>query len=142
MADLYVNRRLTIRDAELDTTAARSSGPGGQNVNKVNSKVTLKWSPGSCEALDPQWRKRLTSRYRNRINRDGQLVLSSQRFRDQVRNLSDVRGRLVEMLRSCESPPKKRKATRPTAGSKRRRLKQKKITSQKKQRRQPPSVND
>jgi len=139
MAELYVNARLTIAEKELDISTARSSGPGGQNVNKVNSKVTLHWSPSDCPQLSAAWRNRFVSRFSNRINREGKLVLHSERYRDQGRNLADVRARLVEMLLDCQSPPKQRKATRPTLGSQRRRLEQKKQQSQKKQNRRQPS---
>lgn len=138
MSDLFINPRLTIPGGELDITASRSGGPGGQNVNKVCSKVTLRWSPDACTYLDPGWRQRLKSRYGNRINRDGQIVLHSQRYRDQVRNLADVRGKLATMLLECEIPAKSRKPTRPTRGSQRRRLDSKKQASQKKALRRRP----
>lgn len=138
MSDLFINPRLTIAGGELDVTASRSGGPGGQNVNKVCSKVTLRWSPDACPHLDPGWRQRLKSRYGNRINRDGQIVLHSQRYRDQVRNLADVRGKLAAMLLECEIPAKSRKPTRPTRGSQRRRLDSKKQVSQKKALRKRP----
>ena len=142
MADLYVNARLTIPSDEISVSTARSSGPGGQNVNKVNSKVTLHWSPGNCSSLRADWRRRFVASYSNRINREGQLVISSQQYHDQSRNLADARQRLVSMLLSCQNPPKSRKATRPTLGSKRRRLEQKKQQSQKKQNRQRPRRDD
>lgn len=135
MADLYVNSRLTIAEKEITISTARSSGPGGQNVNKVNSKVTLRWSPARCEKLDPAWRRRFVTRFANRINREGQLVLNSEQYRDQGRNLADVRQKLANMLLECQSAPKARKATRPTRGSQRRRLEQKSQQSQKKQNR-------
>jgi len=142
MADLYVNSRLTIPDDEISVSTSRSSGPGGQNVNKVNSKVTLHWSPEGCQLLRYDWRRRFMTRFGNRINREGQLVLSSQQYRDQIRNLADARQKLVSMLLSCQNAPKTRKATRPTLGSKRRRLEQKRQQSQKKQNRQGPRDSD
>ena len=142
MADLYVNARLTIPSDEILISTARSSGPGGQNVNKVNSKVTLHWSPGNCSALRADWRRRFVANHANRINREGQVVISSQQYRDQTRNLADARQRLVSMLLSCQNPPKSRTATRPTLGSKRRRLEQKRQQSQKKQNRQRPRHDD
>ncbi len=142
MANLYVNSRLTIAEKEITITAARSSGPGGQNVNKVNSKVTLRWSPSQCHALDPQWRRRFIARHGGRINRNGELVLHSEQYRDQSRNLADVRVKLVNLLLECQSAPKTRKATRPTQGSKRRRLEQKRRQSDKKVSRRSPSRDD
>lgn len=142
MTDLYVNSRLTIPERELKVTAARSSGPGGQNVNKVNSKVTLRWTPAAVTGFDAGWQRRFLAHYGNRINREGQLVLHSEQYRDQSRNLADVRARLVSMLLACQSAPKARKKTRPTKGSQRRRLEQKRQHSEKKQRRQRPSRDD
>lgn len=133
MADLIINARLTIADNEFEVLHARSSGPGGQNVNKVNSKVTLKWSPTQCAALSEAWRKRFVARFANRINRDGKLVLHSERYRDQPRNLEDVRQRLTTMLLETQSAPKKRRPTKPSKGSQRRRLDSKTKHGQKKQ---------
>lgn len=132
MADLYVNKRLTIAEKEIGITTARSSGPGGQNVNKVNSKVTLHWSPSACEAFDPAWRRRFVSRYGNRINREGKLVLHSEKYRDQGRNLADVRQKLVTLLLDCQDAPTPRKATKPSRSSQRRRMDQKTRTGEKK----------
>ncbi len=141
MTDLYINSRLTIAERELGISTARSSGPGGQNVNKVNSKVTLRWNPTECQSFDPAWRRRFLARYSNRVNREGEIVLHSERYRDQGRNLADVRQKLVEMLLECQSPPKTRKATRPTKGSQRRRLNEKRRHSEKKEGRRRPSAD-
>ena len=135
MADLYINARLTITDREIEILTARSSGPGGQNVNKVNSKVTLRWSPTSCVALPSAWRQRFVARFSNRINRDGQIVIHSEKYRDQPRNLADVRQKLTNMLLETQSAPKTRKPTRPSKGSQRRRLEAKTRQGQKKQNR-------
>ena len=133
MADLIINARLTIAASEFEVLHARSSGPGGQNVNKVNSKVTLKWSPAQCPGLSQAWRNRFVNRFANRINRDGKLVLHSERYRDQPRNLEDVRQRLTSMLLETQSAPKKRRPTKPSRGSQRRRLDSKSKHGQKKQ---------
>jgi ribosome-associated protein len=142
MADLYINPRLTIPERELAVSAARSSGPGGQNVNKVSSKVTLRWNPSQCGSLDPGWCRRFLVRHSNRINRQGEIVLHSDRYREQGRNLADVRQKLADMLLECQSPPKSRKATRPTKGSQRRRLEQKRQQSDKKAGRRGPARDD
>jgi ribosome-associated protein len=142
MANLYVNSRLTIAEKEIKITAARSSGPGGQNVNKVNSKVTLRWSPSQCGEFDADWCRRFLARHATRINRDGELVLHSEQYRDQSRNLADVRRKLVNMLLECQSAPKSRKATQPTRGSQRRRLQQKRRQSERKVSRRTPSRDD
>lgn len=132
MADLYVNKRLTLLEKDIAISTARSSGPGGQNVNKVNSKVTLHWSPGACEALDPAWRRRFVARNANRINKDGFLVLHSEKYRDQGRNLSDARQKLIDLLLECQDAPTVRKATRPTRSSQRRRMDEKSRRGEKK----------
>ena len=135
MADLIINARLTIADSEMQILHARSSGPGGQNVNKVNSKVTLRWSPKRCPGLNEGWRNRFIARFSNRINRDGLLVLHSEKYRDQPRNIEDVRQKLTQMLLETQSAPKKRRPTKPSKNSQRRRMDNKTKHSQKKQNR-------
>ncbi|SMP76845.1 ribosome-associated protein [Neorhodopirellula lusitana] len=142
MSDLAVTHRFVIPEAALTWSATRSSGPGGQNVNKVNSKVTLRWKPESQDGFDDAWRRRFESRYATRITKDGELVLHSEKTRDQIRNLADARARLVSMLLECRIPPKARKATRPTLGSKKRRIEGKKRQSQKKRMRGAPGRDD
>lgn len=132
MSDLYVSSRLTIPAADLSWSASRSGGPGGQNVNKVNSKVTLKFQVRRCALIDAAWRARILTRHANRINNDGELVLHSEVTRDQGRNLTDARARLVNLLLECQSAPKKRRKTKPTLGSKRRRLEKKRQIGEKK----------
>ncbi|MEM9646727.1 MAG: aminoacyl-tRNA hydrolase [Planctomycetota bacterium] len=102
-------------------------------MNKVNSRVTLRLSPDLCESMPPDWRKRFLTRFRTRISREGELILHSDKYRDQPRNLADARARLTEMLLECQWPPTKRKKTRPSRGSQERRLKTKRQNSQKKQ---------
>lgn len=125
--------RFTIPQDELIFTYARSSGAGGQNVNKVNSKAVLRWNLGSSRALPDDVKNRFLHRYGNRLTADGELVVMSDRFRDQGRNAADCLEKLREMIASVATPPKKRKATRPTFGSKIRRLKSKRENSEKKQ---------
>lgn len=133
MSDLYVNSRLTIPATHLSWSASRSGGPGGQNVNKVNSRVTLRLNLNDCPGIDSGWRRRLSVQFGSRITVNGEFVLHSESNREQARNLADARTRLVEMLDSCSNPPKKRRRTKPTLGSKRRRLDAKKQTGDKKQ---------
>ncbi|MCM2371325.1 alternative ribosome rescue aminoacyl-tRNA hydrolase ArfB [Aporhodopirellula aestuarii] len=142
MSDLHVTKRFTIPEAELSWSATRSSGPGGQNVNKVNSKVTLRWKPKTQIGFDDAWRQRFESRFSTRINREGELVLHSDKTRDQIRNLADARSRLVAMLLECRVPPKTRTPTRPTLGSKKRRVEGKRRQSQKKRLRGNPGRDD
>ncbi|TWT75351.1 alternative ribosome rescue aminoacyl-tRNA hydrolase ArfB [Allorhodopirellula solitaria] len=142
MSDLSVTKRFRIAESELDWSASRSSGPGGQNVNKVNSKVTLRWKPATRPGFDDGWRHRFEARFSTRINREGELVLHSDRTRDQFRNLADVRARLVSMLLECRVAPKTRRATRPTLGSKKRRIEGKRRLSEKKRLRGRPQRDD
>lgn len=132
---LVVNDKLSIPLREFSFSFARSSGPGGQNVNKLNTKATLRWSVENSPALPNDVRERFKSRYRRRITTDGELVMSSQRFRDQGRNVADCLSKLRDMLDAVAKPPKRRKPTKPTASSKRRRLREKRRISDKKQNR-------
>ncbi|MEM1228484.1 MAG: alternative ribosome rescue aminoacyl-tRNA hydrolase ArfB [Planctomycetota bacterium] len=135
MADLRITGSFVIPTSELQWSAARSGGPGGQNVNKVNSKITLRWKLKTSPGFSTDWRRRFEMAHANQINREGEIVLHSDATRDQSRNLNDARDRLKRWLLACRFPPKKRMATRPTLGSKRRRLDHKKQQSQKKQNR-------
>ena len=132
---LQVTPRIRIALAELRFTFARSSGPGGQNVNKVNSKATLHWSVAASAGLPDDVRDRFVAAFRSQINKQGELVLQSQRYRDQERNIADCLEKLSGMLRQVAQPPKHRKPTRPSRGSKQRRLDNKKARSEVKSRR-------
>jgi len=132
MEDLVVNNRLTIPAAQLHANFSRSSGPGGQNVNKVSSKVTLRWQVDDQPLLPPGWRHRLWALYGNRITREGDFVIHSDRYRDQPRNMTDCRARLVQMLLQCAAPPVVRKKTMPSPSSQRRRVDDKRKIAAKK----------
>ncbi len=125
MRFLVVTPRLRVPWDELHFTYARSGGPGGQNVNKVSSKATLRWNVGASESLPPEMRATLALRWRRRINSQGDLLITSQRFRDAGRNAADCVERLRRILAEVARPPKPRKPTRPTRGSTVRRLDQK-----------------
>lgn len=135
-----VNRKISIRLTEFRFSFARSPGPGGQNVNKVNSKAILRWSPAKCKSLPEAVRIRFIKKFANRINQDNEFVISSHRFRDQGRNVADCLNKLRDLIIEVAEPPKQRKKTRPTAGSVRRRLTEKKRQSEiKKSRRSLPN---
>src|SRR5262245_35454909 len=119
---LHISHQLSIAESELQFTYSRSGGPGGQNVNKVNSKATLRWSVVNTQSLPQPVRERFVQKYGSRLTKNGTLLLSSQRFRDQPKNASDCRERLVEMIRSVLRPPRTRRETTPTKGSRERRL--------------------
>jgi ribosome-associated protein len=130
MPILAVNRTITIPERELKFTFSRSSGPGGQNVNKVSSKATLHFRAVDSPSLPADVRQRLLDAFKSRLTKEGELVISSQEHRDQPQNIEACLNRLRGMILSVAKPPKKRRATRPTRGSKVRRLKTKKERSQ------------
>jgi ribosome-associated protein len=123
---LVVSPRVAIPDDELHFSFARSSGPGGQNVNKVNSKATLHWHVVASQALPDDIRARFLSTYAGRLTNEGAIVISSQESRDQPQNVAICREKLSEMIRAVLVAPKKRRPTKPTKGSQRRRLTEKK----------------
>jgi len=139
MEDLHVSNRLTIPSSQLQASFSRSSGPGGQNVNKVSSKVTLRWNVDDQPLLPPGWRNRLWAKYGNRISREGELILHSDRYRDQPRNITDCRQRLVEILLDCSTPPVVRKKSAPSRASQQRRFDDKKRQAEKKNGRRSPN---
>jgi len=139
---LVVNSRLKIPLREFKFTFARSSGPGGQNVNKVSTKALLRWAVVRSPSLPEPVRQRLLSRYRRRVTAEGDLLVSSQRFRDAGRNVADCLEKLRAMLANVAVAAKPRKPTRPSRASVRRRLDQKRKHSQKKQRRRDGSEPD
>lgn len=136
---LVVTNTLQIPDSEFEFTFARSSGPGGQNVNKVNSKAILRWSPATSPSLSEDVRGRFLSRYASRLTVAGELILTSQRSRDQNRNSEDCLERLRGMLLAVTHKPVTRRPTKATRGSHKRRLEGKRVHSNKKRhRRRPP----
>jgi ribosome-associated protein len=136
---LVISSRIRIADDELQFTFVRSSGPGGQNVNKLNTKAVLRWSVRASGALPEDVRERFLHRYRHRVTVEGDFLLSSQRFRDQRQNQRDCLEKLREMLSAVAVPPKPRKPTKPTRSSRQRHRTDKRIHGQKKQSRRPPS---
>lgn len=139
---LRINHNIQIPLSELQFTFARSGGPGGQNVNKVNSKAVLHWDVLNCEAIPGPVKQRFLERYGNRVTKEGLLVMHSQRYRDQARNIEDCQERLRIMLLEVVAPPVNRRPTKPSRGAKQRRLQGKKETSQKKQMRRRPNLGD
>ena len=135
VADLVVTDRIVIPDSELDVSFVRSSGPGGQNVNKVASKVQLRWRPAASAALSDVDRAWVVSRLSSKLTTDGELIVSSGLTRDQGRNRTDAEGKLADLVRAALVRPKKRRATRPSAAAKARRLDEKKARGEKKKRR-------
>ena len=132
---LLINDMVTIPAHELTWTAVRGGGPGGQNVNKVASKVELRFALKYSRALTPAVKTRLRALAGKRINIVGELILVGAGERDQPRNLEDVRARLRGLILQALVPPKIRRKTKPTRGSVQRRLTEKKSNKEKKQNR-------
>ena len=119
---LDVNDRISIPLRELEFEFSRSGGPGGQNVNKTNTRASLRWNVTATHSLPQSLKERFRKKYNRRISQRGDFVLHSQRFRDQGKNVADCLSRLREMILAVAVSPKKRVPTRPTRASKERRL--------------------
>jgi len=120
--DVVVTPRLTIPAGELSFAFARSGGPGGQNVNKVSSKVELRWNPERSAALREDDRAWLLERLGSRLTGDGTLIVTSTLTRDQLQNREDAVSKLALIVRAALDRPKHRRPTKPTRASKRRRV--------------------
>ena len=120
--DVVVTPRVTIPAGELSFAFARSGGAGGQNVNKVSSKVELRWHPPTSAALGADDRAWLLERLGSRLTNDGTLIVTSTATRDQIKNRDDAVAKLALIVRAALDRPKHRRATRPTRSSKRRRV--------------------
>ena len=126
MHDIVIDRvsgsRLTIPAGELEIAFARSGGPGGQNVNKVSSKVDLRWNPTTSTVLTHDDRNLLLERLRKRLTNEGTLIVTSTLTRDQAKNREDAMSKLSLIVRVALDRPKPRKATKVSKGAKRRRV--------------------
>lgn len=123
---------------EFDFQFARSSGPGGQNVNKVNSKATLRWRPLQSPSLPDDVRQRFATRFASKLLTDGSILISCEKSRSQWLNRIGCLEQLAAWLKEIATPPKKRRPTKPTRGSKTRRLNEKRRRSDTKRLRGSP----
>ena len=139
---LVINDKVTLPGHDLEWTAVRASGPGGQNVNKVSSKIELSFDFEDSIALSDPAKARLREMAKNTLDAEGRVLVTSQKTRDQSKNLSDAREKLKELVLKALVIPKKRKPTKPTKGSKVRRLTAKKKVGAKKAARKPPKRDD
>ena len=119
---LHITETLAIADWELSESFMRSSGPGGQNVNKVSTAVELRFEADRSPHLSPSVKARLKKLAGRRWTVEGAIVIQVEDTRSQARNREIARERLVEMIRAALVPPKRRIATKPTLGSQRRRV--------------------
>jgi len=122
-----------IPKAELDFSFARSSAPGGQNVNKVNSKAVLRWNLQESQAISQAVKDRFRARFPSRITVEGDVVIHSDEHREQGRNVDACVEKLQAMVAQVLVPPKPRRATRPSKGSVKRRLNDKSVQGKKKE---------
>ncbi len=130
MAPLIINRRVSIPETDLTLTFSRSSGPGGQNVNKLNTRVTVSLNISNCSTLTDEQKQTLRKALKNRIDKEGILHVSCQDYRSQHANRNAALQRLAEMVAKAFKPVKKRRPTKPTKASIERRLQSKQKRSQ------------
>lgn len=128
--DLIINSNLSLPMHEMQLTASRSSGPGGQHVNTTDSRIQLRWNIKNSDSLSEFQRGVLLRFLASRITEDGDIILACDTNRSQRRNREEVLQRLASMVRTALIPPKPRKKTRPTKASKERRLTQKRRRSE------------
>ena len=137
-----IREGILIGEDELTFTFSRSSKPGGQNVNKISSRVTLLFDVANSPSLSAENKNRIMTRLRTRVNKDGILRVVSQRHRSQAANREAAVERFVELLQEALKPIKFRKKTRISAAARNRRLNKKKRRSRLKQERSPTIVWD
>jgi len=126
---IRVTQTISISEREIEERFIHSSGPGGQNVNKVATGVQLRFNAAACPSLSEPVRRRLAALAGGRMTQEGVLILDVRRFRTQEQNRRDALERLIALLRQASQPPKRRYATRPTTASKTRRLESKRRKS-------------
>ena len=135
-----VTPHITIDEREIEESFVRSSGPGGQNVNKLSTAVQLRFDVRHSPSLPPDVRARLERLAGSKLTRDGELVIIAQSHRTQARNRQDALDRLLELIRKAAVAPIKRRPTRPTKASRERRIEGKKRRAGiKRQRRAKPA---
>lgn len=136
---LWITHEIQIEDSELEYSFSRSSGPGGQNVNKVNSKAHLRWNLTASRSLKEDIRARLRMRLGAHLNGEGVLILSSDRYRDQLRNREDCLQKFLSLVKQASLSPKVRKKVKVTRSSKEKRKTDKRQHAEKKTHRKKPT---
>ena len=144
MADipLYVTETLLIPASDLTFEYSRASGPGGQHVNKTETRVRLRFALESCRSLRPEVITRLKAQPGLQLTRTGELILTCGRFRSRHRNENEVRIRLAQLIRNALKPPVVRKPTRVSRNAKKKRVEAKRRQSEKKKLRKNVRWND
>jgi ribosome-associated protein len=137
---IFVTPDIAIKEEEIKFDFIRSSGPGGQNVNKVSTAVQLRFDVKSSPALSDDIRSRLVRLAGRRITEEGILVIEAKQFRSQRQNRKNAINRLIKLIRKASEKPKPRIKTQPTAGSKERILETKKHRAEIKKKRRPVSA--
>ncbi len=139
---IEINERLRIPAHEVELSYARSGGPGGQHVNKTSSKVLLRWGLRASPSLSDEDRARLEEKLAPRLTEEGELLVTSERHREQSRNVDDAIERFAALLREALVRQRKRRKTKPTRASQRRRIEGKRRRGDTKRGRRPPSRDD
>ena len=142
MADLPINPRLSIPEREIAFATSTSSGPGGQHVNRVETRVTLLFDLEASESLSAEQRERIRERLATRINKAGVLRVTSQKHRSQAANREAATERFAALLADALEEEPSRKPTRPSRAAKRRRLRKKRRRGEIKRLRKPPKVGE
>ena len=122
MTEIRVNDRVVVPEAALETKAVRASGPGGQNVNKLATKIQMRVDLDRVLGFEGDDLARVRAFLKSRLDADGRLLVMSQETRDQARNREDCAAKVVELIRAALFRPKMRRRTKPTRASKERRI--------------------
>ena len=122
MPDIRVNDRVVVPEAAVETKAVRASGPGGQNVNKLSTKIQMRIDLARVAGFEGDDLHRVRAFLKTRLDGDGRLLVMSQETRDQARNREDCASKVADLLRAALFRPKARRRTRPTRASKERRI--------------------
>lgn len=127
-------------EPELQFSASRSGGPGGQHVNKVNTKIELRFHILNSELLSEEEKEIILLKLKNKVNKDGELIIVSQENRSQIKNKKAAIEKFIELLKTALTPIKERKVSKPTRVSNQKRLVKKKLVSEKKTQRKKPDM--